>query len=125
MIVKVNRTFLTLTGHAREDIVGRRTFSSLLTAGGRIYHETHYAPMLRMQGRVREIALDVVCADGRRLPVLVNSVLERDADGAPRVIRTSGKLTPATCTSTRTFPVASGAGTSTTCTAEGPSRVLT
>jgi sigma-B regulation protein RsbU (phosphoserine phosphatase) len=85
----VNQTFLTLTGHARDDIVGRRTFSSLLTAGGRIYHETHYAPMLRMQDRVREIALDVVCADGRRLPALVNSVLERDAEGAPRVIRTA------------------------------------
>ena len=28
-------------------------------------------------GRVREIAVDVVCADGRRLPVLVNSVLQR------------------------------------------------
>ena len=43
--------------------------------GGRIYHETHYAPLLRMQGSVREIALDLVRADGARLPVLVNSVL--------------------------------------------------
>ena len=43
--------------------------------GGRIYHETHYAPLLRMQGSVREIAVDIVGADGRRLSVLVNSVL--------------------------------------------------
>ena len=89
VIVKVNETFLTLTGYARDALVGRRSFSDLLTAGGRIYHETHYAPMLRMQDRVREIALDLVCADGRRLPVLVNSVLERDAAGAPRVVRTA------------------------------------
>ena len=88
-IVKVNQTFLALTGYDRADLVGRRRFAELLSPGGRIYHETHYAPMLQMQGTAREIALDVVCADGRRLPVLVNSVLERDADGTPHVVRTA------------------------------------
>jgi len=88
-IIKVNATFLTLTGYAREDVVGRKRFAELLTAGGRIYHETHYAPMLRMQGVAREIALEVVCSDAQRLPVLVNSVLERDAHGNPAVIRTA------------------------------------
>jgi sigma-B regulation protein RsbU (phosphoserine phosphatase) len=89
LIVKANQTFLTLTGYGGEDLVGRRRFVELLTAGGRIYHETHYAPMLEMEGTAREIALDVVCADGRRLPVLVNSVLERDDSGRPSVIRTA------------------------------------
>jgi sigma-B regulation protein RsbU (phosphoserine phosphatase) len=88
-IVKVNRTFLTWTGYARSDLVGRRTFAELLTAGGRIYHETHYAPMLLMQGTAREIAFDIVRADGERVPALVNSVLERDATGAPLVVRTA------------------------------------
>jgi phosphoserine phosphatase RsbU/P len=88
-IVKVNRTFLTWTGFARSDLVGRRTFAELLTAGGRIYHETHYAPMLLMQGTAREIAFDIVRADGERLLALVNSVLERDAAGAPVVVRTA------------------------------------
>jgi sigma-B regulation protein RsbU (phosphoserine phosphatase) len=88
-IVKVNTTFLVLTGYTRIDLVGRRRFADLLTAGGRIYHETHYAPMLTMQDGVREIALDIVRADGSRLPVLVNSVLERDATGAPVVVRTA------------------------------------
>lgn len=88
-IVKVNQTLLTLTGYTRQDLVGRRSFVDLLTVGGRIYHETHYAPMLRMQGRAREIALDLVGADGRRRPVLVNAVLERDERGAPVVVRTA------------------------------------
>jgi phosphoserine phosphatase RsbU/P len=86
-IVKVNTTFLTWTGYSRADLVGRRTFADLLTPGGRIYHETHYAPMLHMQDTVREIALEVVRADGGRLPVLVNAALEHDADGTPLVIR--------------------------------------
>jgi sigma-B regulation protein RsbU (phosphoserine phosphatase) len=88
-ILKVNRTFLTLTGYGRAELVGQRTFADLLTPGGRIYHETHYTPMLQMQGAAREIALDLVCADGRRLPTLVNSVLERDHHDAPVVVRTA------------------------------------
>src|SRR3954467_4179456 len=73
-IVKVNETFLALTGYRRGDLVGKRTFASLLTGGGRIYHETHYAPMLRMQSTARGIALDLVATDGRRLPVPANPV---------------------------------------------------
>jgi PAS domain S-box-containing protein len=88
-LVKVNQTFLTWTGYRREDLVGRRRFQDLLTAGGRIFHETHYAPLLRMQGAVREIAVEIVCADGRRLPVLINSVLKKDAAGKPLLTRTT------------------------------------
>jgi len=89
IIVKVNQTFLTWTGYRREDLVGRKRFQDLLTPGGRIFHETHYAPLLRMQGEVREIAVEVVCADGRRLPALINSVLKKDEAGTPRLSRTT------------------------------------
>ncbi|HEY9422110.1 MAG TPA: ATP-binding protein [Thermoanaerobaculia bacterium] len=88
-LVKVNQTFLSWTGYRREDLVGRKRFHELLTPGGRIFHETHYAPLLRMQGTVRELALDMVCADGRRLPVLINSVLRNDDAGKPLLVRTT------------------------------------
>lgn len=87
MIVRVNETFLTWTGHERDDLVGKRTFASLLAKGSQIYHDTHYAPLLAMQDSVREIALDVVQVDGQRLPVIVNAALERTAEGLPRVVR--------------------------------------
>ncbi len=87
-IVKVNRTFERWIGLSREQLAGRR-FQDLLSVGGRIYHETHVAPLLRMQGSVNEVAVDVVRADGTRLPALVNSVLRRDASGEPRVVRTT------------------------------------
>ena len=64
-------------------------FQDLLSPGGRIYHETHYAPLLRMQGSVREIAVNIVTADGSRLPVLVNSVLVVDEAGQPQLVRTT------------------------------------
>lgn len=87
-IVRVNQTFLDWTGYERSALVGHRRFRDLLTPGYQIYHETHYAPLLTMQSEVHEIALDVVRADAARVPVLVNSVLERGPGGAPRVIRT-------------------------------------
>jgi sigma-B regulation protein RsbU (phosphoserine phosphatase) len=85
-VVKVNATFLTWTGFERAAVLGRR-LSELLPAGGRIYYETHVGPMLAMQGMVREIATEVVCADGSRLPVILNAVLEREETGDPRIIR--------------------------------------
>jgi sigma-B regulation protein RsbU (phosphoserine phosphatase) len=85
-IRKANQTFLAMTGYDLLDVIGRR-FAELLTVGGRIYHETHYAPMLHMGGTAREIALDVVRRDGSALPVLVNAVADRDPDGRVDVIR--------------------------------------
>ena len=87
-IVKVNKTFLAWTGYGRGELVGRRRFRDLLSAGDQIYHETHYAPLLSMQNDVHEIAFELLCADGERLPILVNSTLGRDPAGMPRVIRT-------------------------------------
>ena len=63
-----------------------RRFQDLLSPGGRIYHETHYAPLLRMQGSVREIAVDIVRADGSRLPVLVELRAGRDEAGQPQLV---------------------------------------
>ncbi len=88
-IVRINQTILAWTGYQREDLLAGRRFQDLLTPAGKIYYETHYAPLLRMQGFVNEIAFDLVRADGGRLPVLVNSVERRDAAGEPLLHRTS------------------------------------
>ena len=88
-IEHVNQTFLELTGHSRDALIGKRRFRDLLSPAGRIYHETHYCMQLRTKGAVREAAFEIVCADGRRLPVLVNSALTRCTSGRPMSIRTT------------------------------------
>jgi PAS domain S-box-containing protein len=85
-IVKVNRTFCAWTGRQPDQLIGTR-FQELLSVGGRVFHETHLAPLLRMQGAVREIALDVVRVDGSLLPCLLNAVEVRDEAGAPLLVR--------------------------------------
>lgn len=88
-ILKVNRTFSRWTGYPPEALVGRRRFQDLLTPGDRIYYETHVAPLLAMQGSARELALELVCSSGGRLPMLVWSSLKRDPSGGPTVIRSA------------------------------------
>jgi PAS domain S-box-containing protein len=86
-IVRVNHTFVEWTGASRQLLLSGTKFQSLLAIGSRIYYETHYAPLLRMQGFVNEIAFDIVRADGRLLPVLLGARQKRDADGTPLLNR--------------------------------------
>ncbi|HEY9330898.1 MAG TPA: SpoIIE family protein phosphatase [Streptomyces sp.] len=88
-IAKVNGTLLKWLGYRREELVGHRKFPDLLTIGGRLYHETHFSPLLHMQGEVNGIALELKAADGSRLPVLVTSKVKQDRDGEPLLIRTT------------------------------------
>jgi sigma-B regulation protein RsbU (phosphoserine phosphatase) len=87
VIVKTNATFRTWVQRTAEELVGVATFADLLTVGGRIYHQTHFAPTLLMLDSVSEVALELVRADGSRLPVLVNASLARDEDDRPRAVR--------------------------------------
>lgn len=88
-ITRINGTLLSWLGYRRDELVGRRWFSDLLTVGGKLYHETHFAPLLAMQGHIGGVALELKTADGRRLPVLVNSVVKTSPAGEPQLIRTT------------------------------------
>ncbi len=51
--------------------------------GGRIFHQTHWAPLLRMQGSVSEVKLELVHADGTKIPMVLNAV-RHEVDGKVR-----------------------------------------
>jgi len=82
-IIQVNRTLLDWLGYEAKDLTGGKRLMDLFTVGGRIYFETHFNLLLRIQPSVDEIALDVICRDGRILPTLINARQKRDAAGAP------------------------------------------
>jgi signal transduction histidine kinase/CheY-like chemotaxis protein len=86
VVVKVNKTLGKWTGFETSELVGVR-FHDLLNIAGRIYLETHLLPLLRMQGFVDEVALDLVKKDTHRLPILVNAVERKDAVGNLLFIR--------------------------------------
>ena len=78
--LRVNRTFCQWVGHPAESLVGVRRFQDLLTMGGRLFHQTHWSPLLRMQGSVSEVKLEVQHADGTTLPMVLNAIRRRQGD---------------------------------------------
>jgi sigma-B regulation protein RsbU (phosphoserine phosphatase) len=79
-IVKVNGTLCTWLALPVSGIVGKR-LRDLLTVPGAIFYETHFSPLLRMQGFFHEVALDLVKANGSQLPVLASAAERRDEAG--------------------------------------------
>ncbi len=86
-IVKVNGTFLRWTGFARGELVRERRLQELFSTPGRIYYETHLGPLLAMQGALNEIAIDILAADGRVLPVMLNAAQRKSGAGEPLLLR--------------------------------------
>ena len=77
-LLRANRVFCAWLGYPRETLVGKRRFQDLLTMGGRIFHQTHWAPLLQMQGSVSEVKLEVVHRDGTAIPMILNALVRSD-----------------------------------------------
>lgn len=88
-ILGVNQTFLNWTGHTREVLLSGKRLQELLTAPGQIFYETQYAPLLQLQGFVKEVSLEIVRKTGDPLPVLVNSVRQQSRGNPSTVIRST------------------------------------
>lgn len=79
-IVKSNHTLTRWLGMAPDALLGKR-LRDVLSIAGQIFYETHFAPLLRMQGFFDEVALDLIRADGTPLHVLANAAERRDPEG--------------------------------------------
>jgi hypothetical protein len=73
-IADANLVFLDWVGRSDHDLRSGVRLSELLSVGGRIYWETHLGPLLHLQGRVDEVAVELRGPDGR-LPVLMSAVV--------------------------------------------------
>jgi sigma-B regulation protein RsbU (phosphoserine phosphatase) len=78
-IVLANRTITTWLGLGDANLVGTR-FLDLMPVAGRVFYETHFAPLLRIQGFFHEVALDFVLSDKSRLSVLANATQRTEGE---------------------------------------------
>jgi hypothetical protein len=72
-VARASRRLLEWTARTADEFASPLHISQLLTVGGRIYWETHLAPLLAVEGRLDEVALDLLVPHGR-LPVLLSAV---------------------------------------------------
>jgi sigma-B regulation protein RsbU (phosphoserine phosphatase) len=78
---RANRVFCDWLGYASDELVGQRRLADLFTMGGKLFHQTHWAPLLRMQGSLSEVKLELVHRDGTAIPMVLNAI-RREEDGA-------------------------------------------
>ena len=71
-IVKVNKTLLSWLGYEKEEVFCVKRIQSILSIGGKIFFETHFFPLIRIQGFIKEINFDLVRKDKSTFPVLLN-----------------------------------------------------
>ena len=80
LIRRVNATLCRWVGRERGELEGLLKVQDLLTMGGRIFHQTHWAPLLQIQGSVAEVKLEIAHPDGRRIPMVLNALRRRHGE---------------------------------------------
>lgn len=75
-----NRTFCNWVGRAEAELAGKVKIQDLFTVGGRIFHQTHWVPLMQMQHSVSEVKFDVVHANGAHIPMVLNGIRHLQGD---------------------------------------------
>ena len=88
-IAKINRTLPGWLAHSRDELVGRCSFSDLLTVGGKIYYETHLRAVADHAGRGRRAGPGTEDCRRQAPAVLVNCAVKTNSSGQPVLIRTT------------------------------------
>jgi PAS domain S-box-containing protein len=78
-IVLVNATLLDSLGYELEELQGRHV-ETILPVAGRIFYQTHFFPLLKLQGKVDEVYFSLKAKNGDEVPVLTNA-LRSERDG--------------------------------------------
>jgi len=77
IIIEANENFLGLIQRSREEVLDKMYFQNLLPMGGKIYYNSQYAPLLQLHGKITDVRFEIVRRDHSKLPVLINSQINR------------------------------------------------
>ena len=71
-IVAVNARLCERLGYAREELSGGH-LQKILSPGGRVFYQTHFFPLLKLQGEVEEVYMALRGKNGGEVPFLINA----------------------------------------------------
>ncbi len=80
VFTEINDTELAWLGYTREEIVGQKKFSDLLTKHSLPSFEVNF-PRFKEVGRVHDLEFELIRKDGTILPVMLNAIAIKDRSG--------------------------------------------
>jgi PAS domain S-box-containing protein len=80
VFIRINNTELEMLGFTREELIGKKKFSDLLTPESLLVFQNSF-PRLKQRGWVKDLEFQMICKDGSVLPVTINASAVKDADG--------------------------------------------
>lgn len=72
LIFDINNTLAAWLGYRKEEIINIRTLPSLFKIGGKMFFETHFFPLIKLQGFIKEVYFDMIRKDKTVLHGLIN-----------------------------------------------------
>jgi sigma-B regulation protein RsbU (phosphoserine phosphatase) len=81
-IQNVNATLCQWLGWEAPELVGKKRFQDLLGIGSRLFHQTHWMPLLTLQGSVAEVQFELLHRDTQVMAALVNAAFRPESEGA-------------------------------------------
>ncbi|MBP1203653.1 PAS domain S-box-containing protein [Duganella sp. 1411] len=79
-VMRVNATLSRWIGYEPSELVAHKRLPELMPMGARVFLQTHWTPLLQIQGSVSEVQLDLLHKDGRRVPMML-SAIRRERNG--------------------------------------------
>ena len=71
-VLSVNSGLCRLVGYEREELVGAH-LQKMFSPGGRVFYQTHFFPLLKLQGEIEEVYMSLRARNGDEVPFLVNA----------------------------------------------------
>jgi PAS domain S-box-containing protein len=78
--IRINDTELNMLGYSREELVDKKKFSDLLTPKSLAIFLENF-PRFKQQGWVKDLEFEMICKDGRILPISLSATAVRDTAG--------------------------------------------
>jgi sigma-B regulation protein RsbU (phosphoserine phosphatase) len=80
-LLEVNDRLCDVLQYDRDELTGKKS-EILFTIATRIFQQTHFFPLLKMQGHAEEIYITLKRKDGEQVPVLINAERKMVGDAA-------------------------------------------
>jgi sigma-B regulation protein RsbU (phosphoserine phosphatase) len=77
-IKAINETLVKLLGYQRKEDLIENSVETLLTLASRIFYQTHFFPLIKLNGTANEIFFSLKMKNGDSLPVICNATRKED-----------------------------------------------